>query len=608
MQRSENGPADADNETNAMVKTNSRTDSEVAADELAPTLAKRLAIGRDNHQSHHHPLGNDRNDDNNNSHGGDDSLAPTLAKHLAIDGGCGPGHTDPDDLGEVTTTTDTAGKKKRGPQSSSLSSSTTIKRSLEHAAASTSCCQSTTTSGGEEENSNTYYTGRGAGVCSALLHVMVQIDARIREAPQYLFQVLDQTLLSNQRRRVDPFVSESQTAIRIHRGPFVCTARLKLIKKVDKESLVLESKPPGDAGDRNLLNEGTKHGTDSTTSEEPTPCSSVSNKISEDILEAAGVGGTKREAKHIASAKLLALLFPECETMAEVKAAAEAARERYAASRASKHQQHQNGSTGSSRRERQSIDDEESSTDKPNRRRRRPAYVLPNPTLDHPVPSNVLDDLKSICLSGEPVSHAATMCSQSASEAEAERVSTHRQITNRRKQLDAQVDSALHAFNEQDEEGRSLPAGREVTADDVGRAVLRRATAEEEDLVRIEKLFLSSLHDCSSKRTGNYTGYLPSTATNKAWIATSNGIDEEKEPPSCTKSTMTLPHALLNSLSSSRGRSIVLLLCRAIAPHEDPPLGCALLTLGFSMESGRLLRIVKIANEPHCPKNASWNV
>jgi hypothetical protein len=48
-------------------------------------------------------------------------------------------------------------------------------------------------------------------------------------------------------------------------------------------------------------------------------------------IESVGTGSTKRESKHRSSAKLLSLLFPECSSMVEVMAAAEAARECYAA-------------------------------------------------------------------------------------------------------------------------------------------------------------------------------------------------------------------------------------------------------------------------------------
>ena len=48
--------------------------------------------------------------------------------------------------------------------------------------------------------------------------------------------------------------------------------------------------------------------------------------------------------------------------------------------------------------------------------------------------------------------------------------------------------------------------------------------------------------------------------------------------------------------------SIVLILCRAIAPYDDPPLGCAVLTLGFSMEKGRVLRIAQLRRQTHLPR------
>eukprot|EP01083_Nonionella_stella_P197583 726311_1 len=49
-------------------------------------------------------------------------------------------------------------------------------------------------------------------------------------------------------------------------------------------------------------------------------------------------------------------------------------------------------------------------------------------------------------------------------------------------------------------------------------------------------------------------------------------------------------------------KSVVLILSRAIALPDEPPLGCAVLTLGFSISRGRLLRIHDIAHEEHFPK------
>ncbi|KAL7574460.1 hypothetical protein ACA910_015830 [Epithemia clementina (nom. ined.)] len=538
-----------------------RTDSEVAADELAPNLAKRLAIGRDNHP---------RLDDmpSNNAHGGD--LAPNLVKRLAIDG-----KSNPDDH-EVTTSAaaaDAAGNKKRG--GSPLPS---IKRSLD---ITTSCGGQSTTTSGDEEDGNTYYTGRGASVCSALLHAMVQIDSRIPEAPQYFFQVLDQTL-PNLRRRVDQ-ISESQTAIRVHRGPFSCTARLKLVRNLNIGAAT-DTKPPAAAGDLDGLTGEEELDGDKKEQEVGDESKNLpARSHTEEILEAVGIGGTKREARHVASAKLLALLFPECETMVEVKAAAEIEREKYAASKASKQQQQQSvSSTPTGHKERRSDDDKRAA------QAQRPFFV-PNHAFDHAVPGYLIEDLKSICRIGEPTCTSESAAHETtALDDEAELASTRQ--ASRRKQLETQVEAALHALNEQDEEGRSLPAGREITADDVGRAVLRRAT-EDEDLVRMEKLF-----SFQGKTTKIHLCPVPKS------FGACAGIEEEKELAS-PKSPIADPQALLDlPPSSSSGNSIVLLLCRAIAPHEDPPLGCAVLTIGFSMEIGRLLRIAKMAHEPHLPQ------
>jgi hypothetical protein len=44
------------------------------------------------------------------------------------------------------------------------------------------------------------------------------------------------------------------------------------------------------------------------------------------------------------------------------------------------------------------------------------------------------------------------------------------------------------------------------------------------------------------------------------------------------------------------------LLCRAIASYDEPPLGCAVLTLGFSFQKGRVLRVAEIGSESHLPR------
>lgn len=128
-------------------------------------------------------------------------------------------------------------------------------------------------------------------------------------------------------------------------------------------------------------------------------------------------------------------------------------------------------------------------------------------------------------------------------------------------------------MNEKDEEGRSRP--EVLTVDnDVGRTVLRRALPE--DLSRIRKLFASEAG--SRSKTPPQSGSFPSDGSQ---FESPNGF------------------SLTRLWSES---SIVVLLCRAIAPHEDPPLGCAVLSPGFSMEHGRILYLTRIASEPHLPR------
>jgi len=48
--------------------------------------------------------------------------------------------------------------------------------------------------------------------------------------------------------------------------------------------------------------------------------------------------------------------------------------------------------------------------------------------------------------------------------------------------------------------------------------------------------------------------------------------------------------------------SVIVLLTRAVATHDEPPLGCAILILGFSLYKGRILRVSDVAHSPHLPK------
>ena len=388
---------------------------------------------------------------------------------------------------------------------------------------------STTTS--EEEDENAYYASRGASVCSALLHAIVQIDDRIPEAPIYSYEVPPVPSSSNSQLKrkggpAAPASSYTQASdITMHRGPFTCTATMKL-----------------------------KHSAGTTTAEGE----------ESGILQAVGVGECKKEARHIACAKLLALLFPECDGMVQVKQAAEAVRERYAKSKAMNLQ---------SRRVQGTADAVSKQPFSP--RNKSLSFAMATPA-DPPLPTQIAEHFRRL-LGRDTTGTVSTGDLEHAENIDCGKNERYvaRQLS-RQRQLDEKVDATLQMLNEHDEEGRSLPD--ELTVDDVGRTVLRRAGPE--DVAWITKLF---------------------------------GVSPQARSTS-SDPVLSLVSALLMSSQDESSRSgkdiwrlwssstIILLLCRAIAPFEDPPLGCAVLTLGFSMQKGRVLRIAQIASEPHLPK------
>ena len=250
-------------------------------------------------------------------------------------------------------------------------------------------CASTTTSAASSASENerndkeddVYYASRGASVCTALLHAMAQIDPQIREPPAYTFDLCaNPASAAVPITSVGPASSEGKSAKRkgaaggcvgaiaskrrsattavgtnvtVHRSTFACTASLVLhLSKIVSEGASDRSIPESDAkvtsagGDErdDKHDSEYKHGGkmkyppyEGNDGCSPESDNETINRVEEPPhkkLEAAGTGATKREARHTASARLLALLFPDCEGMAEVKAAAEAARERYAAKKA----------------------------------------------------------------------------------------------------------------------------------------------------------------------------------------------------------------------------------------------------------------------------------
>jgi hypothetical protein len=450
-----------------------------------------------------------------------EELAPNLAKQLAI------GHNNDDDDRKKSDI-----KKERNISGLSEVRDSRKRQKWPHV------YPGTTSTTSDDEDENSYYASRGASVCSSLLHAMVQIDERLAEPPEYTYQV---STITNERegegehsklkRKAGIPITINDTSTVFPRGSFECTGILKL--RID-----------------NTETDETDVDSFDGSSTQPRECYQV--------LRSFGVGGTKREARHTAAAKLLAMLFPDCVGMADVKQAAEAAREKYAASRALKQQQSKRGGGGMF-----STTNNRSPTNNPDDNDVAPNFLFES--LSKSNTTEIPDSIKIGILSslGYLSNNVLSGCDNKINTnniVASKEAGLVRQLS-RQQQLEERIDIALQKLNEHDEEGRSLP--EELTVDDVGRTVLRRARGDDEYWV--EKLF--------GIKKASHADDFADLSLSSVTISAS-----DKEPSS----------------------TIVLLLCRAF--HEDPPLGCAVLTLGFSMQKGKILRIAQIASYSHQPK------
>jgi Double-stranded RNA binding motif len=488
----------------------------------------------------------------------------------------------------------------------------------------------TSTTNSEEDDENAWYASRGASVCSALLHAMVQIDERLPEGPQYAFVMSEMQTANAQMKRKGPASSSSGSAIVIHRGSFTCTATLKVLCGPEALSEVSQSlsfraaieSNVDDKEDSGALGKPKQELANEELSETQKNliASETQGTTQMTVLQAVAVGGSKRESKHTASAKLLAMLFPECKTMVEVKAAAEAAREKYAAMKSKKQQS------------KSSL----ANTNVRGRKNQRDNLLIPRMSMfqlnelcgpandDPPLPVFYVVQRQSLLGMQPPsIKSSSGVCSQelgfeklnlnqdsegsndkprhpesaiqsenhldarsaTPSAASEEHTSLCRQLS-RQKQLEERVVKALQVLNEHDEEGRSLP--EEITVDDVGRTLLRRAQTPED----VERIRLLLRNDESH---GAHAGDVPpASILGAAASGTSADFGD---------GILELDHDHgAQALRLWGSSTIVLLLCRAIAAFEDPPLGCAVLTLGFSMTKGRLLRVAQMGSEPHLPR------
>jgi hypothetical protein len=321
---------------------------------------------------------------------------------------------------------------------------------------------------------------------------------------------------------------DSESAFRFKEGASVCSQLLHSLVQIDPQRLL--SFPVF-----------TYEKSDGTRGVKLTFTCKGSLKTNSGTIEASCVSATKRQSRHTVSALLLAKLFPECSTMTEVKAAAEARKEEFA------------------RRKKQHRDQFTSTTVEA---RKLDSRMWAKPS-DPPLPRRMQDEIRAaIGLENGPEGdyvragvELGTVPSCNDDSFLDDPASSAFQKLSRQRQLISMLQVALQKFNDQDEDGRSLP--EEITENDVGRTVLR--LADPQDLPFIKRL-------CQ-------------------------GRQNEEEEVLTTEQLVVL---------WSMPNCFCLLLCRAIAAYEDPPLGCAVLTIGFS-GSRRILRVSVMASESHLP-------
>jgi len=504
------------------------------------------------------------------------------------------------------------------------------------------------------EDDNTYFASRGASVCSTLLHAMWQIDHRIQEPPSYNFEVCSPPILltspSSTSTSPTPAGETSQktkqknqpriSSIHVpqHRASFACTSSitlrgLKIGIASSKEQIQILS--PQELLERNLSN---------LTSLETHHDGKVIDEDNSDhredkTLEATGTGATKREAKHVASAKLLALLFPACNGMVEVMAAAEAARENYAANKAiTKQQKRALNQLNNNDLKTKDYLNKFSSDLSSNRDEL--SFILPK-SGDPALPSRIIHRLQALSRTNNVIMFPSednrdgdsnqndnfiSVATLSISESQDEEVSkpakkykgdalhhsekaalersynsnghddknvptidmkasSKRQLL-RQRQLEAEVDEALEKLFELDDEGRTSFGGNSI--DEFGRIILRRATVY--DYEAVTNLLASSSqirkkHNDSEALSAENVDPLSQLIFSESM---DENLDEYLSP--------NLPYLLWGGLS------VILVLSRAVAGPDEPPLGCAVLTLQFSVHKGKMLKICDIAHEVHLPR------
>lgn len=445
-------------------------------------------------------------------------------------------------------------------------------------------------SASEDVDDDEFLQSSGAHICSVLLNVMVQIDSRIKEQPSYTYDTCenpvnvaqqiknekdqyvkgDKVKLNSSKRKGTGYsavMSKRRSAtsitgktVTIHRSSFVCTASLRLHTKITDDT---EKVSLGEANTYSSQKGSTFEGEDVTN-------------FTTEILEAIGTGSTKRESRHIASAKLLAKLFPHCKNMVEVKLAAEAAREEYAASKSKLKRRAQTEGDKKAKREKNKNEQEihptneymnflYSKADDPILRSNM-LRVVQGDTKKSRISVSSADDLAKLSLS-DSTDFTDSEISLPSLESPCRKIDLY---TDRRKHFEELIERSLQQVNEAVDE-KKLSYLKE---EDLSKTILRRANIG--DVQYIDKL------RSKSSKTQIYS---------------------PKSKPQASSKVAESAMDLLSAVNDQFGdNSVVLMLSRAIASSDEPPLGYAVLTRTFSLQKGNLLVVSEFENEVHFPR------
>lgn len=445
-------------------------------------------------------------------------------------------------------------------------------------------------SASEDVDDDEFLQSSGAHICSVLLNVMVQIDSRIKEQPSYTYDTCenpvnvaqqikhekdqlvkgDKLKFNSSKRKGTGYgavmskrrstTSMTGKTVTIHRSSFVCTASLRLhVKTTNNAEKVSLGETNSDSSQKDSIFEG----------------QDLTNFTTE-TLQAIGTGSTKRESRHIASAKLLAKLFPHCKNMVEVKLAAEAAREEYAASKSKLKRRAQTEGDKKAKREKNQFEQQINSTNdyidflfskatdpilRSNMFR-----VVKEDTKKNRISVSSADDLAKLSLSD-----STDFTDNENSPQFFESPSKKSELcTDRRKLFEELIERSLQQVNEAVDE-KKLSYLKE---EDLSKTVLRRANIG--DIQYIDKL------RSKSSKTPIYS---------------------PKSPPQSSSKVAESALDLLSAVNDQFGdNSVVLMLSRAIASSDEPPLGYAVLTRTFSLQKGNVLVVSEFENEVHFPR------